>query len=94
MKIAEQKTNSIVILNVPLWCIFVINDRIIDQVSQIDFLGTRLTSINSADEEIEHQLMKVKRIAGCMTNLIWNNKNITHEAVIMVLGFKKSQYLQ
>ena len=36
--------------------------------------NTRLTSNSKGDEEIEHQLIKATIIAGCMNNLIWNNK--------------------
>ena len=39
----------------------------------------RLTSNNRANEEIEHQLMKARRIAGCMNNLIWNNKYLKQD---------------
>ena len=46
---------------------------------QIDNLGTSLTNNNSANEEIKHQLMKA-RIAGCMSILIWNNKQLAQEA--------------
>ena len=46
---------------------------------QIDYLGTRLTSKNRADKEIEHQLMKARRISGYINNLI-NNKYPAQEA--------------
>ena len=46
LKIAEEKTKSIKISHDPLRCKIVINDRIIEQVIQVDYLGTRLTSNN------------------------------------------------
>ena len=47
---------------------------------QIGYLRARLTSNNRADEEMKHQLLKTRRIAGCMNNFIWNNKYLTQEA--------------
>ena len=47
MKVAEVKTKSITISRK-----LVINDRIIEQIMQIDYLGTRLTSNSRADEEM------------------------------------------
>ena len=69
MKIEEEKTKSIIISHDQLRCKLVINDRIIEQVMQIDYLGTRFTSNSRGDEEIDHQLMKA-RIAGSMNNFI------------------------
>ena len=53
MKTAEQKAKSITISHGPLGCKVVINDRIIEQVMQVDNIGTRLANNNKAYEEIE-----------------------------------------
>ena len=47
---------------------------------QVDYLETRLTSNNRADEKIEQQLMKARIITECMNNLIRNNKYLTQKA--------------
>ena len=74
MKKEEEKTQSITISHAPLTRTLAINDGIIEQVMQIDYLGRRLISSNRTDEEKEHQLAKPRRIDECMNNhLIWNN---------------------
>lgn len=51
MKIAE-KTKLITISHDPLRGKLVISDRIVEQIIQIGYLGTRLTSNSRTDEEV------------------------------------------
>ena len=66
-----------------------INDGTIEQVMKIYYLGTSLRSTNRADEVIEHQMMKVRRNAGCTLYRIINNLLKKPK-----LGFTKVQYIQ
>ena len=64
---------------------------IIEQVMQVDYWGTKLTSKNRPDEEVKHQLMKARRSSGCMNNL-YEIIDTSHKK--QKLGFTKAQYVQ
>lgn len=64
IKIADVKTKSITYFHEPCRCKLLINDKIIEEVIEIGYLGTKFGSNNKADVEVEHQLTKGNRIAG------------------------------
>lgn len=49
-KIAEEKTKSTTISHHQFTCKLVINDRIIEEIMQIDYLELKFTSNNRVDE--------------------------------------------
>ena len=45
----------------------------------IKYLGIKITSEGNINKEYEEQVNKVNRVAGCLNNLIWYNKNMRTE---------------
>ena len=48
-------------------------------MSEIEYLGVKITSYGDTYEECEDLITKTNRVAGCLNNLIWYNKNIRIE---------------
>lgn len=74
MKISAHKTKSLVVAKNPIRCKLTINDQMIEQVMSFKYLGIEITYCQDRKTEVVHQTMKAARIAGCLRELVWNNK--------------------
>jgi hypothetical protein len=63
-----------VIAKHPIRCKLVNNNEIIEQTSEVNYLGIQLTSDGNTEREVYEQLMKANRIIGCLGECVWRNK--------------------
>ncbi|XP_044744146.1 uncharacterized protein LOC123306294 [Coccinella septempunctata] len=64
----------------PIRCKIVINGEILEQVSRFIYLGVTVSSERRIVEEVRTQAHKVDKIGGCLRDIVWNNKTMSHKA--------------
>jgi hypothetical protein len=74
MLISNQKTKTMVIAKQPVRCKLLDDNEIIEQTSEVNYLGIKLTSDENTEREVSEQLMKANRIIGCLDDFVWRNK--------------------
>jgi hypothetical protein len=60
-------------------CKLVNDDKIIDQVLKIKYLGIDITSQGLLQDEVKDQINKTNRISERLNDTVWNNKYISRE---------------
>ncbi|XP_045479803.1 uncharacterized protein LOC123684554 [Harmonia axyridis] len=84
MLISTEKTKSLVISKDPIRCKLVVNDRIIEQVMNIKYLGVEITSDGNNNKEARQQVMKGARISGYLRDVTWKNKYLRTESKVKI----------
>ena len=79
MRILIQKTKSITTSKKSLRCKFEIDDRVVEQVMEFNYLGVKITSSGNLVKGIKTQAQKAARVAGCLNHLVWRNKHMRKE---------------
>lgn len=79
MKISPEKLKCMVISKEPIRCKLEIDTKIIEQVMKFEYLGIPISSYSELDREVQQQIIKANRVAGCLNYTIWNNKHLQAE---------------
>jgi len=74
MTISIEKTKSITFAKDPVRCKLVVQDQIIEQVSQFKYLGMYLSSYHDAVKDLRSQINKASAMSGCLRQRIWANE--------------------
>ena len=75
MTISALKTKFMTTSKTPLRCKFKIDKKIIQQVMKFKYLGISISGFGKAG--VREQ--KATRVAGCLNDTIWQNRNIGTE---------------
>lgn len=84
MRISTQKTKCITISKEPLRCKLAINEYLIEQVMEIQYLGVTITSDGRSIKEAKEQSIKANRIAGCLNHSIWQNQYLRKDTKVRI----------
>lgn len=84
MEISINKTKCMTIAKDPLRCKLAIENKPIEQVMQLKYLGTTITSSGMSLQEVKDQVTKANRIAGCLNHAIWYNKYLRQESKLRI----------
>ena len=84
MEISATKTKSMVIAKNPIRCKLELEGKIIEQVMNFTYLGVKITSDGNLQDEVDTQLMKAYRVAGCLRDFVWNNNHMSLESKIKI----------
>lgn len=84
MKISTNKTKTIVIAREPYRCNIVINEEIIEQVSELNYLGTIISAYGDLKSIVKNQISKSARIARALRPTIWRNNCIFTESKVRI----------
>lgn len=84
MKISIKKTKSMVISREPRRCKLVVDDNIIEQVSDFSYLGVKISSWGNLAGVVREQVNKSARVAGALNSLIWRNQFMTSQCKVRV----------
>jgi len=58
----------------PVRCNLVVQDKIIEQVSQFKYLGMDLSSYHDPVKDLRSQINKASAMSGCLRQIIWANE--------------------
>lgn len=84
MEISTPKTKTLVISKEPIRCKLVVEDRPVEQVMAVEYLGVRITSNQDRNRETREQTSKAARISGALRDIIWNNRHMRMETKIRI----------
>lgn len=84
MEISTTKTKTLVAAREPKRCKIVINDKIIEQVTKIDYLGIEISGCGDWKEGVRKQANKASRISGCLRDIVWRNKDMRTESKVRI----------
>lgn len=84
MEISIQKTKSLVVAKNPVRCKLIVNDQAIEQVMTFTYLGVEISSSQDRKTEVLQQSKKAARMAGCLRDLVWNNKYMKREGKVRI----------
>lgn len=84
MQISKQKTKCMVISKEPIRCKIQIDDAIIQQVMQFNYLGVEISSNQNIVEETKSQTTRAGQMAGCLRDTVWKNKYMGTEAKVKI----------
>ncbi|XP_015181515.1 PREDICTED: uncharacterized protein LOC107069067 [Polistes dominula] len=79
MKISAEKTKCMTTVKIPIRCKLEIEGKVIQQVMRFRYLGIEISGYGDIEEEVREQTTKAARVAGCLSDTIWRNKNIKIE---------------
>lgn len=80
MRIATEKTKSIVISKEPIRCKLETCGKIIEQVMRFVYLGAEISSERNTYGEATQRTMKAARVSGFLRDVTWKNKYLTTES--------------
>jgi len=69
MTISIEKTKSITFAKDPVRCKLVVQDKIIEQVSQLKYLGMDLSSYHDPVKDLRSQIKKASAMSGCLRRI-------------------------
>ena len=72
------------ICQVPIRCKLVIDNNIIEHISNFQYLSTNITSYGCLNEEVLLQNNKANRISECLRDTIWSNKYLRTDAKVRI----------
>lgn len=84
MQISSEKTQAMVISKDPIRCKLVVDECIVDQVMNFNYLGVQASSSRNTVNEVDNQIRKAVRISGYLRDIIWRNKYMTAESKIRI----------
>ncbi|XP_045473979.1 uncharacterized protein LOC123680232 [Harmonia axyridis] len=76
MTISTQKTKCMTTLKTPLRCKLEVDGNIIQQKMKFKYLGIELSGCGDVEEEVRAQTVRATRVAVCLSDTVWRNKNI------------------
>ena len=79
MIISTQKTKCMTTSKVPLRCKLEVEGNVIQQEMKFKYLGIEISGYGDVEAEVRERTTKATRIAGCLNDTIWRNKNIEVE---------------
>ena len=79
MTISASKTKCMTTSKTPLRCKLEVDGKIIQQVMKFKYLGISISGFGDVEAEVREQTQKATRIAGCLNDTIWRNRNIGTE---------------
>lgn len=84
MEISINKTKTMVIAREPHRCKIVIDDKIIEQVMEINYLGIIISAYGDLRSTVKNQVNKSARIAGALKSIIWRNNCISKKSKVRI----------
>ncbi|XP_045461986.1 uncharacterized protein LOC123672057 [Harmonia axyridis] len=84
MEISTTKTKSLVVSKEPIRCKLVVEDRPVEQVMRVAYLGVQISSNQDRTGEIKDQANKAARISGALRDLVWNNKHMRNQTKVRI----------
>ena len=79
MTISASKTKCMTTSKTPLRCKLEVDEKLIQQVMKFKYLGISISEFGDVKTEVRNQTQKATRIAGCLNDTIWRNRNIGAE---------------
>ena len=64
----------------PLRCKLEVDRKIIQQVMKFKYLVISISGFGDVEAEVREHTQKATRIAGCLSDTIWRNRNIGTES--------------
>jgi len=74
MTISIEKMKSITFAKDPVRCRLIVQDKIIEQVSQFKYLGMDLSSYHDPVKDLRSPINKATAMSGCLRQIIWANE--------------------
>ncbi|XP_056636638.1 uncharacterized protein LOC130445137 [Diorhabda sublineata] len=74
MTVSTEKTRSITFAKEPLRCKLVVQDKIIDKISQFKYLGMDLSSYHDPVKDLRSQINKATAVWVCLRQTMWANE--------------------
>ena len=84
MTISIEKTKSITFAKEPVRCKLVVQNKIIEQVSQFKYLGMDLSSYYNPVKDLRSQINKATAISGCLRQIIWANEYMRKNSKVRI----------
>lgn len=84
MTISTEKTKSITFAKDPVRCKLVVQDKIIEQVSQFKYLGMDLSSHHDPAKDLRSQINKATAMSGCLRQTIWANEYMRWDSKVKI----------
>ena len=79
MTISALKTKCMTTSKTPLRCKLEVDGKIIQQVMKFKYLGISISGFGDVETEVRKQTQKATRIARCLNDTKWRNRNIGTE---------------
>ncbi|XP_030766597.1 uncharacterized protein LOC115890494, partial [Sitophilus oryzae] len=73
---SASKTKSLTASKIPIRCMIVVDNTIIQQEMKFKYLGIELSGYGDIEIEVRQQTTKAMRVAGCLNDTIWKNKYV------------------
>lgn len=77
MIISTQKTKCMTTSKTPLRCKLEVEGKVIQQEMKFRYLGIEISVCGDVEEEVREQTTRATRVAGCLNDTVWRNKNIS-----------------
>ena len=84
MEISIPKTKSIVVAREPRRCKLVVNNEIIEQISEFIYLGVKISAHENLLNSLRNQIYRSLRIAGALRTTIWQNRYMSTQSKIRI----------
>ncbi|XP_056629854.1 uncharacterized protein LOC130440616 [Diorhabda sublineata] len=84
MTISPEKTKNITFAEEPVPCKLVVQDKIIEQVSQFRYLGMDLSSYHDPVNDLRSQINKATAISGSLRQTIWANEYMRKDSKLRI----------
>jgi len=84
MTISIEKTKSITFARDPIRCKLVVQDKIIEQVSEFKYLGMDLSSYHDPVKNLRSQINKASVMSGCLRQTICANEYMRKDSKIRI----------
>ena len=84
MNISIEKTKSITFAKDPVRCKLVVENNIIEQVSQFKYLGIELSGYHDPVKDLRSQVNKATAISGCLRQIVWSNQYMRKDSKIKI----------
>jgi len=68
----------------PVRCKLVVQDKIIEQVSQFKYLDMDLSSYHDPVKDLRRQINKVSAMSGCLRQIIWANEYMRRDSKVRI----------
>jgi len=80
----RKKTKSITFAKDAVRCKLVLQDKIMEQVSQFKYLGMDLSSYHDPVKDLRSQINKASAMSGCLRQIIWANEYMRKDSKIRI----------
>jgi len=84
MTISIEKPKSITFAKDPVRCKLVVQDKIIEQISQFKYLSMDLSSYHDPVKDLRSQINKAPAMSGCLRQIIWANEYMRKDSKVRI----------